>query len=104
MKSSITPFVVFALALAVALGGCKGRETAAGNQSTATIAPAKAQPDPTGTDAMTQTVDIENGRTDAEGETGTAPNDTTYLGSDGATTMTGTTTSGSPAPASTTTR
>lgn len=51
----------------LALGACKGREKATpGAEQTETIAPARPQPQATGTDAMTQTVDIEDSRTDGE--------------------------------------
>lgn len=102
MKSSITPLIVVLMALMLALGACKGRENATG-QATETIAPADPQPEETGTDAMTQTVDIEEGRTDAEGgalTTPGAPIDTTLDGTSGTTTSPATT----PVPATTTTR
>ena len=56
------------VSLLLALGGCKGREKAA-DDTTATIAPAQPQPAPTGTDEMTQTVDIEDSRSVSEGAT-----------------------------------
>lgn len=63
--------------LALALVGCGGREQNAGEAgATQTIEPAKPQPEATGTDAMTQTVDVEAGRSEAEGhgtEAATAP-------------------------------
>jgi hypothetical protein len=46
---------------------CKGRNSSAQTPQSETIAPAAAKPAPTGTDAMTQTVDIEDSRSDAEG-------------------------------------
>ena len=58
--------VVFAV-VAVALAGCKGRENADTGGASETIAPAQPQPGATGTDAMTQTVDIEDSRSEAEG-------------------------------------
>ena len=57
--------VVLAL-VTVALGGCKGRESASGG-ATETIAPAQSKPGATDTDAMTQTVNVEDGRSEAEG-------------------------------------
>jgi hypothetical protein len=58
------------LALLLALAGCWNREkTVSGEAATQTIAPAKPQPDPTGSDALTQTVDVENGRSEVEGRT-----------------------------------
>lgn len=102
MNRSITSLAVLLLSLALVLGGCGRNENASG-ENTATIAPAEAQPGEMGTDALTQTVDISDGRTDAEGGTQTGTQDTTYLGSDGATTMTAPTTDGSPVPPTATT-
>jgi hypothetical protein len=48
------------------LSACS-REEKRSVEGTATIAPAAGQPAPTGTDAMTQTVDVEDGRSEAEG-------------------------------------
>ena len=60
--------LVLALSLLVALGACQGKEKAAATgEPTETIAPAQPQPEATGTDAMTQTVDIEDSRTEGEG-------------------------------------
>lgn len=84
------------------LGACKGTENATG-ETTETIAPAAAKPGEMGTDALTQTVDIGDGRTDAEGGAQTGTADLTYLGSDGATTMTAASTNGSPTPPTATT-
>ena len=57
--------VILAAMLALA-GGCHRGEH--GNDAAnATIAPAAPQPDTTGTDALTQTVDIEDSRSEAEG-------------------------------------
>jgi hypothetical protein len=71
--------LVVAVSLLLAIGACKGREQAH-DQSTATIAPAQPQPEPTGTDAMTQTVELGDGRSVSEGaaseETDTASTDT----------------------------
>ena len=81
------------LLVSVLLAGCPAREKhVGGDAATETIAPAAAKPDTTGTDAMTQTVDIEDSRSEAEGSgitneptvkgtaptaTGTAPKTTT---------------------------
>ena len=62
MKNAL---VVLAL-IAVVLGGCKGRESASGG-ATETIAPAQPKPASTDSDAMTQTVDVEDGRSEDEG-------------------------------------
>ncbi len=67
MKRAIVPAVAICLALTLAVAGCKNREQAAGDGATETIEPAKPQPDLTGSDAMTQTVDIEKGRGEGEG-------------------------------------
>ena len=53
----------------VLVAACRGHR-AAENGSTATtqtVAPAAAQPAPTGTDAMTQTVDVGDGRSEEDG-------------------------------------
>lgn len=74
MKSSIRFSLLLAVAFLAALGACKGKEKAH-DESTATIAPAKPQPAETGTDAMTQTVELGDGRPVSEGaasETDTA--------------------------------
>jgi len=53
----------------VALAGCRqqrGAETT--TAATQTIAPASAPASPNGSDAMTQTVDVEDSRSEAEGD------------------------------------
>ncbi len=55
------------LAAALIFAGCKGRVSGGGSGKTETIAPAESKPAPTTPDAMTQTVDIEDSRTEAEG-------------------------------------
>lgn len=67
MKSSTMRSLVLAVSFLVALGACQGREKAASDESTATIAPATPQPEATGTDAMTQTVELGDGRPVSEG-------------------------------------
>lgn len=60
------------MALALAAVGChRGANDPAHNVQTQTIAPAPAQPAPNGSDAMTQTVDVEDSRSEAEGGTAT---------------------------------
>jgi hypothetical protein len=67
VKSSTTRFILVLILLALPLAGaCKRGETAA-NATSETIAPAAPQPATSGTDAMTQTVDIEDSRSEAEG-------------------------------------
>lgn len=54
--------------LPLVLLACRGREGAAqGAQTTQTIAPAAAKPAPEDNEALTQTVDIEDSRSEAEG-------------------------------------
>lgn len=101
MKSSILPVIVL-FALVIALPGC--RRESAGGEATETIEPAKPQPAPTGTDAMTQTVDIEAGRSEAEGGGLTSPGDTASTSAvDTAATATATNTPATNAPPPTTT-
>ena len=98
------PLIVLLAAVLLALPACRDRESAAGGDATETIAPATPQPAPLGTDAMTQTVDIEEGRTDAEG--GAAASGTA-MGTDTAATGTATAPATAPTTApvpSTTTR
>lgn len=81
MNSSTMRSLVFAVSFLLALGACQGKEKAATDESTATIAPAQPQPEATGTDAMTQTVELGDGRPVSEGgaaseeatDTATAP-------------------------------
>lgn len=64
------------LLLTALLCACPGRRGAAGEPAgaqTQTIAPAVAQPTPTGTDSMTQTVDVEDGRSEDDGGAITNP-------------------------------
>jgi hypothetical protein len=61
---------VIACVVSLLMPGCKGRgPNAQSPNATATIAPAAAKPAPTNTDdaVNTQTVDIEDSRTEAEG-------------------------------------
>lgn len=82
MKSSNLRTLVLALSLVLAFGACKGREKAH-DESTATIAPAPAQPAETGTDAMTQTIELGDGRSVSEG--GASAEGTTATSTAGAT-------------------
>ncbi len=63
-----------ALALPLALAAChrRGGDPAHGAQSTETIPPAAAKPAPNDNEALTQTVDVEDGRSEAEGGTAAA--------------------------------
>jgi hypothetical protein len=68
VKKSNVSTLCICLALLVALAGCWNREKkVSGEAATQTIEPAKPQPDLTGSDAMTQTVDVEKGRSEVEG-------------------------------------
>jgi hypothetical protein len=51
----------------VACGGHREHTVKGSAATTDTVAPAAAQPAPTGTDAMTQTVDVGDGRSEADG-------------------------------------
>ena len=61
--------LVSILVLLVSCRGQRERSMTGTSATTQTIAPAAAQPAPTGTDAMTQTVDVENGRSEEHGGT-----------------------------------
>jgi hypothetical protein len=106
VTKSVLRFVVFLALGTLALGGCRKESKATGSAATETIAPAAAQPEATGTDAMTQTVDIEDSRSEADGGALTSPNPaartpTTTTGTAATTATTATTTT---APPTTTTR
>ena len=101
MKRTFASVVVVLAVLTLAIPGCKGREkAAAGGETTETIAPAAGQPEATGTEAMTQTVDVEGGRSEAEGGGLTAGTATDTIATSAAP---GTTTSPTAAPPPTTT-
>jgi hypothetical protein len=61
--------VLMTLLIALTLASCHGRKETTGTETvtTQTIAPAAGKPAPTGTDAMTQTVDIEDSRSEEDG-------------------------------------
>lgn len=98
MKRTTAGILVIIMLCALSFSACKRQETAVSGEVTETIAPATPQPAPTGTDAMTQTVDIEAGRTDAEGGTLTGT-DTDMVPAGNST---GVDTAGSPTPSSAT--
>jgi hypothetical protein len=101
-RSTLWILVVYA-ALALALGGCRKGEKASSGTVTQTIEPAKPQPAAdTDTTALTQTVDVENGRSEVEGRTASGQ-DITATASDTATSGT-TATMGTAPPPTTTTR
>lgn len=99
-RAFVLTFVVLGV-LTLALPGCGKREkSAGGDEATQTIAPATPQPAPSETEAMTQTIEIGDGRSVNEGGAlaGDATTDTS------ATTATaGTTATAAPPPAPTTT-
>lgn len=59
--------LVVLISILLALGACRGKENAAAGDGTETIAPAQPQPEATGTDAMTQTIELGDGRSVSEG-------------------------------------
>jgi len=71
LKKTLGLLVLVALLLVP--GACRDREHARGSATTETIAPPAPQPGPTGTDAMTQTVDIEDSRSEDDGGTLVSP-------------------------------
>src|ERR1044071_931754 len=103
VKKAMVVLAVFA----AICGGCKGREDATTSSTTETIAPAQPKPaSASDTDAMTQTVDVEDGRSEDEGaglnNTTTAKTGTT--GTTGTTENPTTTVPPPPPPPTTTTR
>jgi hypothetical protein len=94
-KTGIALILVL-VAVTLVSGGCRDRGARLDGDVTETIAPAAPQPAPMGADAMTQTVDIEDSRSDAEGA-GIAPGEEEMIAP-----VTATTTG--PAPTATTTR
>ena len=100
MKNWTKCSAVILAAMLVLAAGCQRGEHA-NDAANATIAPAAPQPDTTGTDAMTQTVDIEDSRSEAEGgaltDTGRVPASATTT-----TAATTTTTTTTPPPTTTT--
>lgn len=103
MKRTFASVVVALAVLMLAIPGCKGRENATGGEPTETIAPATPQPEATGTEAMTQTVDIGTGRSESEGGALTAGSATDTIDT-ASVTATDTTATQTAAPPTTTTR
>ena len=99
MKRSSVSFFVICASLTLVLGGCRKGEKAVGESATQTIEPAKPQPD-TDTVSLTQTVDVEKGRSEVEGRNASGADITATE----ATTTTVTTTTAPPPPPTTTTR
>ena len=73
VRNSVLIFAV----MAILFTACPRREKRAPASQqvpvTQTIAPAEARPAPTGTDAMTQTVEVEDSRSEEDGGATTAP-------------------------------
>ena len=61
------PVIFLSLLALVAASGCHHKKQPNNPAATQTIAPAVAQPDPTGTDPSTQTVELNDGRSEDEG-------------------------------------
>ncbi len=76
MKKTATLSLLILLTLALSAAGCGGRKSSSATgtaQTTQTIAPAAAQPAVNGSDAVTQTVDVEDGRSEDDGGVLTNP-------------------------------
>ena len=77
MMTRVRNSVLILGAIVILFVACHRREShaPAANQvpTTQTIAPADARPAPTGTDAMTQTVEVEDSRSEEDGGATTAP-------------------------------
>jgi hypothetical protein len=91
-KTFLRSLLVVLLIGVAALACRKEKPTGEAGGATETIAPAQPQPDATGTGDLTQTVDIEDSRSEAEGGVLTSPNAPTTTGAAGTTTTTATTT------------
>jgi hypothetical protein len=68
--------LLIVLSLALSFLGCRGRKSSAATSTsptTQTIAPAAGQPSTNGGDAVTQTVDVEDGRSEDDGGVLTNP-------------------------------
>ena len=76
MKKTATLSLLILLMLAASAFDCRGRKSSSATgtaQTTQTIAPAAAQPAVNGGDAVTQTVDVEDGRSEEDGGVLTSP-------------------------------
>ena len=76
VKKTATLLFLIVMTLALAAAGCRGRKSSSATgtaQTTQTIAPAAAQPAVNGGDAVTQTVDVEDGRSEDDGGVLTNP-------------------------------
>jgi hypothetical protein len=76
VKKAATLLVLIVISVALVTAGCRGRKssvTTATTPKTETIAPATGQPAANGGDAVTQTVDVEDGRSEDDGGVLTNP-------------------------------
>jgi hypothetical protein len=76
VKKTATLSLLIVMMFALAAAGCRGRKSSSATgtaQNTQTIAPAAAQPTVNGGDAVTQTVDVEDGRSEDDGGVLTNP-------------------------------
>ncbi len=76
MKRVIKPSVLIVMTFVLCVTSCRWGKSAAVSSTaptTQTIAPAAAQPAVNGTDAVTQTVDVEDGRSEDDGGVLTNP-------------------------------
>lgn len=67
VKKTAVSFLPLVLIAAMFVSSCTRHDEGANGATTQTIEPAAGQTAPTGTEAMTQTVDIQDGRSEAEG-------------------------------------
>ena len=65
----VKPLLPLLLAALVCAGCARHKSGAASQPTTQTIAPADAQPAPNGTDPMTQTVEVDDSRSESDGMT-----------------------------------
>jgi hypothetical protein len=68
----VKPLLPLLLAALVCAGCARHKSGAASQPTTQTIAPADAQPAPNGTDPMTQTVEVDDSRSESDGMTATS--------------------------------
>jgi hypothetical protein len=76
VKKTAALSLLMMLTLALFAAACRGRKSSSATgtaQTTQTIAPAAAQPAVNGGDAVTQTVDVEDGRSEEDGGVLTNP-------------------------------
>jgi hypothetical protein len=76
VKKTATLSLLIMMMLALSAANCRGRKSSSATgtaQNTQTIAPAAAQPAVNGGDAVTQTVDVEDGRSEDDGGVLTNP-------------------------------